>query len=94
LASGLHCIAVQKARIMKATSMDSIRGIVIPSDWDSNGNVISLSIATRDEEEYIIENHHDLSDLKKLLRREVVVNGSIKCRNNSKVIDVKSIRVE
>ncbi len=90
----MHCIAVQKARIMKATSMDSIRGIVIPSDWDSNGNVISLSIATRDEEEYIIENHHDLSDLKKLLRREVVVNGSIKCRNNSKVIDVKSIRVE
>jgi hypothetical protein len=85
---------VQTAKILKATSMDSIKGIVIPSDWDSNGNVISLSIATRDEEEYIIENHHNLSDLKKLLRREVVVNGSIKCRNNSKIINVKSIRVE
>lgn len=74
--------------------MESIKGIVIPSDWDSNGNVISLSIATPNEEEYIIENRHNLSDLKKLLRREVVVNGSIKCRNNSKTINVKSIRVE
>lgn len=79
---------------MKAISMESIRGIVIPSDWDSNGNVISLAIATRDEEEYIIENHQQLSDLKKLLRQEVVVDGSIKCRNNSKIITVKSIRIE
>ena len=74
--------------------MDSIKGIVIPSDWDSNGNVISLAIATRDEEEYIIENHQKLSNLKKLLRKEVVVNGSIKCRNNYKIINVKSIRIE
>ena len=90
----MHCLSVKTAKILKATSMESIKGIVIPSDWDSNGNVISLSIATHDEEEYIIENHHNLSDLKKLLRREVVVNGSIKCRNNSKMINVKSIRVE
>ena len=74
--------------------MDSIKGIVIPSDWDSNGNVISMAIATRNEEEYIIENHQKLLNLKKLLRQEVVVNGSIKCRNNSKVINVKSIRLE
>ena len=74
--------------------MDSIKGIVIPSDWDSNGNVISMAIATRDEEEYIIENHQKLSNLKQLLRKEVVVNGSIKCRNNYKIINVKSIRIE
>jgi hypothetical protein len=74
--------------------MESIKGIVIPSDWDSNGNVISLAIATRDEEEYIIENHQKISNLKKLLRQEVVVNGSIKCRDNYKIINVKSIRIE
>ena len=84
----------QTSKISKAIPMDSIKGIVIPSDWDSNGNVISLSIATPNEEEYIIENHHNFSDLKKLLRQEVVVDGSIKCRNNSKSIDVKSIRKE
>ena len=74
--------------------MDSIKGIVIPSDWDSNGNVISMAIATRNEEEYIIENHQKLLNLKELLRQEVVVNGSIKCSNNYKVINVKSIRLE
>jgi len=84
----------QTAKILKAAAMEIIKGIVIPSDWDSNGNVISLAIATRDEEEYIIENHQNLADLKKLLRQEVVVNGSIKCRNNSKIINVKSIRIE
>ena len=85
---------IQTANILKETPMDSIKGIVIPSDWDSNGNVISLAIATRDEEEYIIENHQKLSNLKKLLRKEVVVNGSIKYRNNYKIINVKSIRIE
>ena len=90
----MHRIDVQTTKILKEEPMDSIKGIVIPSDWDSNGNVTSLAIATRDEEEYIIENHQQLSNLKKLLRQEVVVNGSIKCGNNYKIINVKSIRLE
>ena len=74
--------------------MDSIRGIVIPSGWDSNGNIISLSIATGDEKEYIVENHQQISNLKDLLRQEVVVKGSIKDGQGQKMIRVANIRSE
>ncbi len=74
--------------------MDSIRGIVIPSGWDSNGNIISLSIATGDEKEYIVENHQQISNLKDLLRQEVVVKGSIKDGKGHKMIKVAKIHSE
>jgi hypothetical protein len=37
--------------------MERIKGIVVPAEWDSNGNVISLSIATVNKQEYLIEKH-------------------------------------
>ena len=36
--------------------MDIVRGIVIPAGWDLNGDIVKLSIATSDEQEYLIEN--------------------------------------
>ena len=68
-----------------------IKGIVVPTDWDSNGNVISLAIATGDEQEYLIENHRQIANLWTLLRQEVVVTGSIRCRKKRKIIRVAEI---
>ena len=74
--------------------MDSIKGIVIPSGWDRDGNIISLSIATCDEQEYVVENHQQISNLKDLLRQEVVVKGSIRDGKGRKSIKVAKIRSE
>ena len=71
--------------------MEKIKGIVVPADWDGNGNVISLAIATGDEQEYLIENHQQIENLWTLLRQEVVAMGSIKCGKESKVIYVSEI---
>ena len=71
--------------------MERIKGIVVPADWDGNGNVISLAIATRDEQEYLIENHQQIANLWPLLRREVVAMGSIKCGKEQKRIEVSEI---
>ena len=71
--------------------MDIIKGIVVPADWDHNGNVTSLVIATGDEQEYLIENHQQIADLWTLLRREVVATGSIKCSKEHKIIKVAKI---
>ena len=71
--------------------MEMIKGIVVPTNWDSNGNVISLSIATCGEQEYLIENHRQVANLWTLLRQEVVVMGSIKCRKEHKIIKVTKI---
>ena len=71
--------------------MERIRGIVVPTDWDGNGNVISLAIASRDEQEYLIGNHQQIANLWHLLRREVVAVGSIKSGKERKIIYVSEI---
>jgi hypothetical protein len=76
---------------LKEQAMERIKGIVVPTDWDSNGNVISLAIATGDEQEYLIENDQQIDSLHRLLRQEVVVMGSIKRRKEIKVIKVAQI---
>ena len=73
---------------MKALNMVRIKGIVVPTDWDRNGEVVSLAIATGDEQEYLIENHRQIANLWTLLRQEVVVTGSIRCRKKRKIIRV------
>ena len=57
--------------------MASIKGIVIPAAWDQNGKIISLAIATDDEQEYLIETRQIFTKLKSLLREEVVVTLSL-----------------
>jgi len=71
--------------------MEIIKGLVVPTDWDSDGNVISLAIATGDEQEYLIENHRQVANLWNLLRQEVVALGSIKRRKEHKIIKVATI---
>jgi uncharacterized protein YjhX (UPF0386 family) len=70
--------------------MASIKGIVIPAAWDQNGKIISLAIATDDEQEYIIETRQIFTKLKSLLREEVVVTGTIRQTEKNKIIEVKS----
>jgi len=72
--------------------MEIIKGLVVPADWDGDGNVTSLAIATGDEQEYLIENHRQVANLWNLLRQEVVALGSIKCRQEHKIIKVAKIR--
>ena len=72
--------------------MDIIKGIVIPADWDLHGNIVKLAIATGDEQEYFIDNHHKIEKLKNLLRHEVVVSGLIRDMKEYKAIEVASIR--
>ena len=70
--------------------MTRIKGIVIPAAWDQNGKIISLAIATDDEQEYLIETRQIFTKLKSLLREEVVVTGTIRQTEKNKIIEVKS----
>ena len=82
----------KKVQLLKEPAMERIKGIVVPTDWDSNGNVISLAIATGDEQEYLIENHQQIANLWTLLRQEVIVMGSIKSRKKHRIIKVAKIQ--
>jgi hypothetical protein len=71
------------------TTMICIEGIIIPANWDSNGNVVDLAIATRDEEEYLITDKDQIARLKPLLRQEVEIEGFAQIQEGKRIIKVK-----
>jgi hypothetical protein len=71
--------------------MMRIQGIVVPIDWDEDGNVTSVTIATHEEEEFLIRNGDKVEELKKLLRQEVEVQGEMTLEGSQKVILVKTV---
>ncbi|MBW2468906.1 MAG: hypothetical protein JRE62_06375 [Deltaproteobacteria bacterium] len=69
--------------------MICLEGILIPANWDSNGNVVDLAIATRDEEEYLITDKDQIARLKPLLRQEVEIEGVPQIQEGKRIIKVK-----
>jgi hypothetical protein len=71
--------------------MISINGIIIPVDWDVNGNITGLAIATHREEEYFIENDDKAATLMSLLRQEVRITGVVVSKGEEKIIKIKKL---
>ena len=69
--------------------MICVEGIIIPANWDNNGNVVDLAIATHDEEEYLITEKDQIARLKPLLRQEVEIEGITQIQEGKRVIRVK-----
>jgi hypothetical protein len=84
-ACNIHGTANSKLK----TKMICIEGIIIPANWDKNGNIVDLAIATRDEEEYLITDQDQVDRLKPLLRQEVEIRGILQTKKGRKFIKVK-----
>ena len=68
-----------------------IRGIVIPAGWDKKGNVRALAIATRHEEEHLVEDAGQIKRLTPLLRQEVEILGVLRSVSGRKIIDIRKV---
>jgi hypothetical protein len=79
-----------KITLIRTSTMANIKGIIIPVNWDRNGNVISIAIATHDEDEIIVEGQRLIAQLKTLLREEVQVSGVLTRRGGRKSIKVET----
>lgn len=69
----------------------AIKGIVIPVDWDQEGNPVSVAIATHTEEEYLVSNDSKGKELFNLIREGVEITGLVKEIAGIKIIKVKDI---
>jgi hypothetical protein len=69
--------------------MIRVKGIIVPSNWDAEGNIVAISIATHDEQEYLIESRDEGAKLKNLLRQEVELSGVVVRSGPQKTIKVK-----
>jgi hypothetical protein len=77
-----------------ASTLTTLRGLVIPVDWDDKGNVTATAISTHLEEEYLVDQNAWGEALLAFLRQRVKVSGSIVLKEaGKKVITVKKYEV-
>ena len=62
---------------MKETRQIAIKGIVNPIDWDDDGNITDIVIATPTEDEFLIQEGELKEELLALVGAEVLVMGSV-----------------
>lgn len=76
---------------MENDNLVRVKGIVIPMDWDENGQILSLAIATFKEEEFLINNDHRGRKLYHFMQKPVEVTGEIKEVDGIKILRAKNI---
>ena len=60
--------------------MPTIKGIIIPSSWDEDGNIKEVSLHTSDEKEYRVEYGGVGKELLAHIHHEVEASGKIRER--------------
>jgi hypothetical protein len=75
--------------------LTTVRGIMIPVDWDEEGNAVAAAISASDEQEYVIEQDEKGKELRELIRQEIEVLGVVrKAIKGRKTVTVKSYRLK
>ncbi|MFH1139224.1 MAG: hypothetical protein V1816_24345 [Pseudomonadota bacterium] len=70
------------------------KGLVIPSGWDREGQVIRVVIAAFDETEWEIESAEIMEELVPYVHQEVEISGWAKSRGGDRrLIEVEGFRV-
>ena len=77
----------------KAKKLVTLRGVIIPADWDEEGTVIATAIATHDEDEYVISGQETAETYLDLLRKEVEVEGWFSEKGTKKMLIIKTYKV-
>jgi hypothetical protein len=89
---------VEQIQVLKGvrddTGLTTIRGLVIPVDWDAKGNITAAAISTPFEEEYLLEHNARGEELLAFVRERVKVSGLIrKDELGNKVISVTKYEI-
>ena len=70
----------------KATIPTTVRGLVVPVDWDEKGNVTATAISTHLEEEFLVDQNAWGEALLAFLRQRVKVSGSVVLKEDGKKV--------
>lgn len=69
-----------------------IKGIIIPADWDAEGNVTKATISAFNEEEYFVDEDKKGKEMLGLMQQEVEVLGTVREDGGITVITVEEFR--
>jgi hypothetical protein len=71
----------------------TIAGVIVPADWDRQGNVTGVSISAFDEQEYLVQKQAKGSELIQHVRKDAEVVGWVEGERGRKKITVKDYRL-
>jgi co-chaperonin GroES (HSP10) len=78
----------------KDKTKKTIKGIIVPSTWDNQGNVTGVTIQAYDEKAYLVEHVQPGDELLNHIHAKVEVDGKIRERINGIIsVRVKSYSV-
>jgi 5S rRNA maturation endonuclease (ribonuclease M5) len=80
----------KKKKVKDGASLVTLRGVVIPVDWDSEGKAIATAISTHHEDEYLIVDEKNTIEMDNLINEEVEITGIYKKKGDKKIIKVKT----
>jgi len=72
----------------------TIRGLIVPSEWDDKGNVTSISISTFHEDEYVVDKDSAGKKLLPYMREGVEASGFVREEEGIKKIKIKKYRIK
>ena len=66
------------------TGLTTLRGLILPVEWDERGTIRSIAVSTNSEEEYLVDESPLADELLAFLRLRVKVRGSVREKENGK----------
>ena len=74
--------------------MITIRGLIMPADWDEEGNVNAVAISTFEEDQYLVLNDEKGKKLLPLIRQEVKITGELRQKDKRKTIRLRTFTLK
>jgi hypothetical protein len=78
----------------EADKLITIRGLIMPADWDEEGNINAVAISTFEEDQYLVLNDEKGEQLLPLVRQEVKITGELGQKGSRKAIKPKTFSLK
>ncbi len=87
------CIAIHYKDEVMNKSQTVINGIIIPSEWNENGEIRNIAIVTFDEDTFLIADNNHAKTLMKSLRKTVTLSGKVSVKGVQKEIRISRFQI-
>ena len=76
------------------SKVTKIRGVVIPTAWDDQGNVTEIAISSHDENDYQVDHKGKGPELLLHIRKEVEASGVVREEEGKKIVRIRKYTVK
>lgn len=82
----------RKKRKKVGNKLVTLRGVVIPVDWDRQGKIVATAISTHNEEEFLIKEDENSKNMIALINEEVEITGWCRKIKGKKMVIINTCK--